>query len=50
LTPLLFFYFHPQGENKKIKGVQGASPLPGSGGARGFSVPDSAAPRAADVF
>jgi hypothetical protein len=24
------------GENNKIKGVQGARPLPGSGGARGF--------------
>jgi hypothetical protein len=29
---------HPNGENKKIKGAQGASPLPGSGGARGLGL------------
>jgi hypothetical protein len=34
---MFVFCFHPQGENKKPKRVQGASSLAGVGSARGFS-------------
>jgi hypothetical protein len=38
LTSFIFFYFHPKGENKKIKEVQGACSLPGFGAEpRGFA-------------
>jgi hypothetical protein len=36
LTPLYIFSFTPRVKEKFMKGAQGASPLAGLGGARGF--------------